>query len=79
MTIVMNNARPSNARHRGRLNVRIVTLAHGGGGKAMRDLVDDVFVSTFDNRVLEPLEDQARERTLHGGQPWKPTDASSAT
>lgn len=47
-------------RRRGRLQVRTVTLAHGGGGKAMRDLIDDVFVSAFDNPVLEPLEDQAR-------------------
>lgn len=39
-----------------------VTLAHGGGGKAMRDLVDDVFVAAFDNPDLAPLEDQARFR-----------------
>lgn len=34
-----------------------VTLAHGGGGKAMRDLIDDIFTSVF-----EPPggEDQAR-------------------
>lgn len=34
-----------------------VTLAHGGGGKAMRDLIEDVFTSVF-----EPMgmEDQAR-------------------
>lgn len=34
-----------------------VTLAHGGGGKAMRDLIEDVFVTVF-----EPpgMEDQAR-------------------
>ncbi|MDQ3494308.1 MAG: AIR synthase related protein, partial [Pseudomonadota bacterium] len=37
-----------------------ITLAHGGGGKAMRDLIDDVFVSAFDNPALAPLEDQAR-------------------
>ncbi|MFM9860671.1 hydrogenase expression/formation protein HypE [Pseudoxanthobacter sp. M-2] len=47
-----------------------VTLAHGGGGKAMRDLVDDVFVSAFDNPALAPLEDQARfalaELAMHG-------------
>lgn len=47
-------------RRRGRLQVQTVTLAHGGGGKAMRDLIDDVFVSVFDNPMLEPLEDQAR-------------------
>ena len=40
-----------------RLRADKVTLAHGGGGKAMRDLIEDVFVSVF-----EPadLEDQAR-------------------
>ena len=37
-----------------------VTLAHGGGGKAMKDLIDDVFVEAFDNPLLAPLEDQAR-------------------
>ena len=37
-----------------------VTLAHGGGGRAMRDLVDDVFVGTFDGADGGPLEDQAR-------------------
>lgn len=40
--------------------VEKVGLAHGGGGKAMRDLIDDVFVRAFDNPVLAPLEDQAR-------------------
>src|SRR6516165_4829237 len=42
------------------IHVPKVTLAHGGGGKAMRDLIDDVFVSAFDNPALVPLEDQAR-------------------
>jgi hydrogenase expression/formation protein HypE len=45
---------------RAKVNVPTVTLAHGGGGKAMRDLIDDVFVSVFDNPDLAPLEDQAR-------------------
>jgi len=47
-------------RRRGRVQVAKVTLAHGGGGKAMKDLVDDVFISAFDNPRLAPLEDQAR-------------------
>ncbi|MBL8895211.1 MAG: hydrogenase expression/formation protein HypE [Rhizobiales bacterium] len=47
-------------RRRGRLHVPKVTLAHGGGGKAMRDLIDDVFVAAFDNPLLSPLDDQAR-------------------
>ena len=42
------------------VHVAKVTLAHGGGGKAMRDLIDDVFVAAFDNPPLAPLEDQAR-------------------
>ncbi|HYD58155.1 MAG TPA: hydrogenase expression/formation protein HypE [Burkholderiales bacterium] len=45
---------------RGRVLVPNVALAHGGGGKAMKDLIDDVFVSAFDNPRLAPLEDQAR-------------------
>ncbi|MBE9005690.1 hydrogenase expression/formation protein HypE [Fortiea sp. LEGE XX443] len=36
-----------------------ITLAHGSGGKAMRDLIDDVFVRSFDNPILSQLEDQA--------------------
>ena len=44
-------ARPLDAR---------VTLAHGSGGRAMRELIDRLFVRTFDNPLLAPLEDQAR-------------------
>ena len=47
-------------RNLGQVHVAKVTLAHGGGGKAMKDLIDDVFVSAFDNGFLAPLEDQAR-------------------
>ncbi|BAY98594.1 hydrogenase expression/formation protein HypE [Tolypothrix tenuis PCC 7101] len=36
-----------------------ITLAHGSGGKAMRDLIDDIFVQSFDNPILSQLEDQA--------------------
>lgn len=36
-----------------------INLAHGSGGKAMRDLIEDVFVSAFDNPLLSALEDQA--------------------
>ncbi len=42
------------------LRADTITLAHGSGGKAMRDLIDDVFVNGFDNEHLAPLEDQAR-------------------
>lgn len=47
-------------RQRHKVSVPSVTLAHGGGGKAMRDLIDDVFVTAFDNQFLAELEDQAR-------------------
>ena len=42
-----------------RLRAATITLAHGSGGKAMRDLIDDVFVAAFDNPELRRLEDQA--------------------
>ncbi len=44
----------------GILRAKTITLAHGSGGKAMRDLIDDVFVKIFDNEELGSLEDQAK-------------------
>ncbi len=38
----------------------VVTLAHGGGGRAMRDLVSEIFLPAFDNPILGVMEDQAR-------------------
>lgn len=43
----------------GKIRESYVTLAHGSGGKAMRDLIDDLFVNSFDNAILSQLEDQA--------------------
>lgn len=40
-----------------RVVARQITLAHGGGGKAMRDLIEDVFTSVF---APPGMEDQAR-------------------
>lgn len=37
-----------------------ITLAHGAGGKAMRELIDAVFLETFDYVALAGGEDQAR-------------------
>jgi hydrogenase expression/formation protein HypE len=37
-----------------------VTLAHGGGGRAMRGLIERILLPAFDNPLLAPLEDQAR-------------------
>jgi hydrogenase expression/formation protein HypE len=43
-----------------RLGAKTIALAHGSGGKAMRDLIEDVLVRTFDTPELSELEDQAR-------------------
>ncbi|MCB1792736.1 MAG: hydrogenase expression/formation protein HypE, partial [Gammaproteobacteria bacterium] len=47
-------------RPRRTLRADTITLAHGAGGKAMRDLIDALFVDAFDNPTLAQLEDQAR-------------------
>ena len=57
----MSNQAAINIRQRsGKCNANTITMAHGSGGKAMRDLIDDVFVGAFDNPELNKLEDQAR-------------------
>lgn len=43
----------------GKLRDTQINLAHGAGGKAMRDLIEDVFVAGFNNPVLAAMEDQA--------------------
>lgn len=43
-----------------KFNGKTITLAHGAGGKAMRDLIEAIFVQGFDNEELSSLEDQAR-------------------
>lgn len=74
----------SKAAARGRQRKRklvsnVITLAHGGGGKAMRDLIDDVFLEAFDNPVLDTLEDQARfnlsDLALYGDRLAMTTDS----
>jgi hydrogenase expression/formation protein HypE len=37
-----------------------VTMAHGGGGRAMRGLIEKILLPAFDNPLLAALEDQAR-------------------
>ena len=75
----MNVAPFIQTRRLGKVSVGTVTLAHGGGGKAMKDLIDDVFVAAFDNRALAPLEDQARfdlaELAAHGDRLAFTTDS----
>lgn len=46
-------------RGRCRVSDAAITLAHGSGGKAMRDLIQDVILGAFNNPLLAPLEDQA--------------------
>lgn len=43
----------------GRVRDANINMAHGSGGKAMRDLIEDVFLSAFDNPLLAAMEDQA--------------------
>jgi hydrogenase expression/formation protein HypE len=75
----MNIAPFIRSRPLGKVNVPTVTLAHGGGGKAMKDLIDDVFVAAFNNASLAPLEDQARfdlaEIAAHGDRLAFTTDS----
>ncbi|MBB3191011.1 hydrogenase expression/formation protein HypE [Halomonas cerina] len=70
MTDAIHRPTPGRRLRRGKVRGDTITLAHGSGGKAMRDLIDDVFVGAFDNPALAPLEDQARlalaDLTRHG-------------
>ena len=40
-------------------NYDTVQLAHGSGGKLMSELIDKIFISTFNNKILNKMEDQA--------------------
>jgi hydrogenase expression/formation protein HypE len=41
------------------LRDELITLAHGAGGKATRDLVEALFLAELGNEALEPLSDSA--------------------
>lgn len=56
----MNDLRTPRLQRRPRINDSAINMAHGAGGKAMRDLIQDVFVGAFDNPSLAAMEDQAR-------------------
>jgi len=53
-TIKPNYTRPIDFRH-GR-----VDMTHGSGGRAMAQLIDELFVAAFDNEFLRQMNDQAR-------------------
>ncbi|HEV7898427.1 MAG TPA: hydrogenase expression/formation protein HypE [Planosporangium sp.] len=46
-------------RRRAKIKDERITLAHGAGGKATHTLIEAVFLESFRNPLLEPLEDQA--------------------
>lgn len=46
-------------RHKFYLRDEHITLNHGGGGKATRNLIEGVFAPAFANPLLEPLDDSA--------------------
>jgi hydrogenase expression/formation protein HypE len=80
MNIVQPTPGPSPYRRQlRRTHASKVTMAHGGGGKAMRDLIEDVFVAAFDNDTLSTMEDQARFRlsdlAMHGDRLAMTTDS----
>jgi hydrogenase expression/formation protein HypE len=56
----VNRAAAPTARRGAKVQHSRILLSHGSGGKATRDLIDDVFLSRFSNPLLAPLEDQAR-------------------
>jgi hydrogenase expression/formation protein HypE len=47
-------------RARPRVKEDRITMSHGAGGKATQTLIEAVFLETFRNPLLEPLEDAAR-------------------
>ncbi len=52
-------------RHQRTVRDTHITLAHGSGGKAMHDLIDDIFIQNFNNPILAELEDQATLNLAH--------------
>jgi hydrogenase expression/formation protein HypE len=46
-------------RARPRVREKLITLAHGAGGKATQSLIEAIFLNAFRNPLLEPLEDAA--------------------
>ena len=50
---------PGMRRRTGKVRDASISMAHGSGGKAMRDLIEDVFLGAFDNPLLAAMEDQA--------------------
>ncbi|MEO7392466.1 MAG: hydrogenase expression/formation protein HypE [Ramlibacter sp.] len=79
MNAVLKPSRQGIRPRSGRVRDSAITMAHGGGGKAMRDLIEDVFLGAFDNPLLAPMEDQAvvplAELAAHGDRLAFTTDS----
>jgi hydrogenase expression/formation protein HypE len=64
---------------RHRVNLPTVTLAHGGGGQAMRDLIDGVFLDAFQAPALKEMSDAAsialKDLAAHGDRLAFTTDS----
>ena len=43
-----------------------IEMTHGSGGRAMAQLIQQMFVTAFDNEFLRPMNDQACFRTANG-------------
>jgi hydrogenase expression/formation protein HypE len=56
---VLGRSWPAAPARRGAVSGPTVTLAHGGGGQAMRDLIDDVFLEAFQAPALREMGDAA--------------------
>lgn len=41
-------------------NKQVITMAHGSGGRAMQQIIEQMFLSAFDNPWLNEREDGAR-------------------
>lgn len=61
----------------------VVTMAHGGGGSAMRKLIEGIIIPAFNNPLLNALEDQATvplaELLTHGDRLAFTTDSYVVT
>jgi hydrogenase expression/formation protein HypE len=61
-------------RARPRVKEDRITMSHGAGGKATQTLIEAIFLETFRNPLLEPLEDAARLH-VHGAKLALTTDS----
>ena len=61
-------------RRRPKVKEERITLAHGSGGKATQTLVEAIFLESFRNPLLEPLEDAA-SFTIDGARLALTTDS----